>query len=136
MYRFIIIIILMFSFTLYGASWRESKNFVLKKDQVVKILVKSEGLERVLSFRWTLYTDKILVVHESFDRIVGQHMLSTGYPNQSFRKQLLPQKRSHKDIPYALVVFKKFDEGNATAAMDLLLIDKESRIELVYLTDK
>lgn len=119
-----------------AAAWRESKNYTLKKDEVVKILVKSEGQERNLSFRWTLYTDKVLVVHESFDRYVGQHMLYYGHANQSFRKQLLPQKRNPKDIPYVLVVFKKFDETNRTAAMDLFLFDKENRVKLDYLTQK
>lgn len=119
-----------------GAPWRESESFILKKDQMVKILVKSEGQERILNFRWTLYTDKALVVHENFDRFVGQHILYAGHANQSFRKQLLPLKRSQQDIPYVLVVFKKFDEGNATAQMDLFLIDKENRIVLDYLTKK
>ncbi|ADR33533.1 hypothetical protein Sulku_0867 [Sulfuricurvum kujiense DSM 16994] len=119
-----------------AAGWRESKSFILKKDELVKILVKSEGQERLLNFRWTLYTDKGLVVHESFDRIVGQHVLYAGYTNQSFRKVLLSAKRSHKDVPYVTVVFKKFDEGNATAQMDLFLFDKESRIVLDYLTKK
>jgi hypothetical protein len=119
-----------------AAAWRETKSFTLKKDQLVKILVKSEGQERILNFRWTLYTDKVLVVHESFDRFVGQHMLYAGHANQSFRKRLLPPKRSEKDTPYALVVFKKFDEANATAQMDLFLIDKENRIVLDYLTEK
>lgn len=119
-----------------AAAWRESKSFVLKKDELVKVLVKSEGQERVLDFRWTLYTDKGLVVHESFDRFVGQHILYAGHANQSFRKRLLPPKRSQKDVPFVVVVFKKFDEVNATAQMDLFLIDKEKRIVLDYLTKK
>ena len=119
-----------------AAVWRETKSFTLKKDELVKVLVKSESQERVLNFRWTLYTDKTLVVHESFDRFVGQHMLSVGHTNQSFRKRLLPPKRSQKDVPFIVVVFKKFDETNATAQIDLFLIDKEKRIVLDYLTKK
>jgi hypothetical protein len=120
---------------LESAAWRESKSFTLKKDEIVKILVKSEGEERFLNFRWTLYSDKGLVVHESFDRFVGQHVLVAGQ-NQSFRKVLLSAKRTQKDVPYLLVVFKKFDDGNKTAQMDLFLIDKENRIVLDYLTKK
>jgi hypothetical protein len=134
---------LIFIFLLFGilsvldaAAWRESKSFILKKDELVKVLIKSEGQERVLNFRWTLYKDKVLVVHESFDRFVGQHMLYASHANKSFRKVLLPAKRSHKDIPYVIVLFKKFDEANATAQMDLFLIDKEKRIVLDYLTQK
>jgi len=123
-------------FSLHGAPWRESKNFVLAKDQLVKIMVKSEGQERMLSWRWTLYTDKGLVVHENFDRFVGQHVLHSGYSNQSFRKQLLPALKSERDAAYVIVVFKKFDEGAKKAQFDLLLFDKEKRVVLDYLTEK
>jgi hypothetical protein len=119
-----------------AAPWRETKSFVLPKDRLVKVLVKSEGQERLLSFRWTLYTDKALVVHETFDRFAGQHILYASHANQSFRKRLLPPGKSEKDVPYIIVVFKKFDEGTKTAQMDLLLIDKEKRIVLDYLTEK
>lgn len=127
---------MMMAFSLHAAAWRETKSYVLKKDEVVKVLVKSPGSERLLSFRWTLYTDKALVVHENFDRIVGQHMLYASHTNQSFRKQLLPAKAGNRDIPYIIVTFKKFDEGAKTAQMDLFLIDKENRIVLEYLTHK
>lgn len=120
----------------HAAAWRESKSFILKKDELAKILVKSEGQERLLNFRWTLYTDKALVVHESFDRFVGQHILYVGHTNQSFRKVLLSSEKTSRDIPYIIVVFKKFDDGNKTAQMDLFLIDKENRIVLDYLTNK
>ncbi|MDP1785527.1 MAG: hypothetical protein Q8K81_08905 [Sulfuricurvum sp.] len=112
------------------------KTFNVEKDQLIKIMVKSEGQERLLSWRWTLYTDKALIVHESFDRFVGQHVLFTGYSNQSFRKRLLPALKSERDAPYVIVVFKKFDEGAKKAQFDLLLFDKESRIVLDYLTEK
>ncbi|HEX5669981.1 MAG TPA: hypothetical protein VFX66_00480 [Sulfuricurvum sp.] len=123
-------------FSLQGAPWRESKSFTLAKDQLVKILVKSEGQERMLSWRWTLYTDKGLVVHENFDRFVGQHVLYSGYSNQSFRKQLLPANKSERDAAYVIVVFKKFDEGANKAQFDLLLFDREKRVVLDYLTEK
>lgn len=121
---------------LVAAGWKENKDFILRKDENVKVLVKSEGQERLLTFRWTLYTDKALIVHESFDRIVGQHVLYASHSNRSFLKKLLPAKRSEKDIPYVTVVFKKFDDGNKTAQMELLLFDKENRVELKFLTEK
>lgn len=135
--RELFILLLIGTFALVqAAAWRESKSFILKKDELVKILVKSEGQERLLNFRWTLYTDKGLVVHESFDRFVGQHVLSVGYTNQSFRKVLLSAEKTPRDVPYVTVVFKKFDDGNKTAQMDLFLFDRENRIVLDYLTNK
>ena len=123
-------------FTLHGAPWREMKTITLAKDEMVKIMIKSEGQERILSWRWTLYTDKALIVHESFDRFVGQHVLYVGYSNQSFRKEILPAVKSHRDAVYVTVVFKKFDEGAKKAQFDLLVFDKEKRIVLDYLTEK
>lgn len=123
-------------FTLHGAPWREMKTFTVVKDQLIKIMVKSEGQERLLSWRWTLYTDKALIVHENFDRFVGQHVLYAGHSNQSFRKQLLPAVRSERDAVYVIVVFKKFDEGTKKAQFDLLVFDKEKRVVLDYLTEK
>lgn len=122
--------------SLHGAPWREMKTFNVAKDEMIKIMVKSEGQERLLSWRWTLYTDKALIVHESFDRFVGQHVLYAGYSNQSFRKQLLPAEKSERDAAYVIVVFKKFDEGAKKAQFDLLVFDKEKRIVLDYLTEK
>ncbi|MDP3466583.1 MAG: hypothetical protein Q8R86_12510 [Sulfuricurvum sp.] len=122
-------------FSGYGEPWRETKSFTLKKDEVAKILVKttSPKQEKVFFWRWTLYTDKALVVHESFDRFVGQHILNLEH-HQSFRKRLLNAVKSEKDVPYAIVVFKKFDDVNKTAQFDLLLIDQEKRVILDYLT--
>jgi hypothetical protein len=133
--RFFIVFLIGISVASNAAPWRESKSFILKKDELVKILIKSEGQERLLNFRWTLYTDKALMVHENFDRIVAQHVL-VAESQSSFRKFLLPQKLSRKDVPYYLVVFKKFDEGNQSAQIDFLLVDKENRIMLDYLTKK
>lgn len=123
-------------FSLQAAPWREMKTFNAAKDQMIKIMVKSEGQERLFSWRWTLYTDKTLIVHENFDRFVGQHVLSIGYNHQSFRKQLLPSVKSERDAVYAVVVFKKFDEAAKKAQFDLLLFDKEKRVVLDYLTEK
>ncbi|MFZ3052128.1 MAG: hypothetical protein WA099_01885 [Sulfuricurvum sp.] len=110
------------------------KSFTLKKDETVRLLIKTTTAkkERILLWRWTLYTDKALVVHESFDQFVGQHILYVGL-NDSFRKPLLPALKSERDVPYALVVFKKFDDKNQTAQFDFLLIDKEKRVLVDYL---
>jgi hypothetical protein len=116
-------------------AWRETKSFILKKDEVARIVIKtiSPKLERVLFWRWTLYTDKKLVVHEKFDRVVGQHILDLEM-HQAFNKRLLGAVKSERDVPYALVVFKKFDDVNKTAQFDFFLIDRENRVEVKYVS--
>ncbi|MFA6145093.1 MAG: hypothetical protein WCW84_03685 [Sulfurimonas sp.] len=124
-----------FVFTLNAEPWRETKTFILKKDEFAKIVIKSISpkLERVFFWRWTLYTDKKLVVHENFDRVVGQHMLDIDR-HQAFHKRLLGAVKSERDVPYGLVVFKKFDDVNKTAQFDFFLIDRENRIEADYVS--
>jgi len=129
----VFLIVTLGAVSLYGAAWRENKLFTLKKDEEAKVLVKGGGQERLFNFRWTLYTDKVLVVHASFDRIVAQHMLYDRNTNRSFRQKLLPAAKSERDVPSLLVVFKKFDEASKTAQFDLLVFDKEKRVILDYL---
>ncbi len=133
----IFLLIWLFLFSLHGEPWRETKSFTLKKDEIAKIVIKTASpmQEKVFFWRWTLYTDKALVVHENFDRFVGQHILTLEH-NQAFRKRLLNALKSEKDVPYGIVVFKKFDDENKTATFDFLLIDKEKRVTLDYVTKK
>jgi hypothetical protein len=128
-------ILLVYIIALQSAPWREMKLFVLKKDELARVLIKTqEGKQekvRILQWRWTLYTDKRLVVHEKFDRVVGQNVLTAGR-NDSFKKNLLPPRIGERDRASAVVVFKKFDEQNQTAIFDLLIFDKEKRVLVDY----
>jgi len=131
-----VLLLLLSAVWLQSAPWRENRLFVLKKDELAKVLIKTqEGKQekvRILQWRWTLYTDKVLVVHEKFDRVVGQNMLTSGR-NDSFKKILLPPINSERDRASAVIVFKKFDEQNKTATFDLLIFDKEKRVLVDYL---
>ena len=113
----VLLLIISMVFTLYGAPWREMKSFHLKKDEIGKVLIKTSSpkMERVLQWRWTLYTDKVLVVHEKYDRIVGQNMLSLG-SNSSFRKRLLNADR--ETYMKKLIILMIFLSPPLTYAMD------------------
>ncbi len=128
-------LILMLILSLDAAPWSEIKSFTLKKDETAHILIKTASppmSERLLTWRWTLYTDNVLIVHEKFDRIVGQHVLDLGH-GDSFRKPFLPSIATERDVPYAVVRFKKFNDQNKTALFDLLIFDKNKRILVDYL---
>jgi hypothetical protein len=128
-------LILMLVLSLDAAVWSEKRSFTLKKDETAHVLIKTASppkLERLLTWRWTLYTDNTLIVHEKFDRIVGQHVLDVGH-GDSFRKPLLPSIATERDVPYVVVIFKKFDDQNKTALFDLLIFDKNKRILVDYL---
>ncbi len=113
--------------------YKDSKSYTLKKDEFVKILVKNDNRERVFSFRWTLFRDSVLVVHKNFNNFVAQHMLYLN-KNNSFKTVLLDRRNSIRDDAYFIVSFKKFNEVNGTAVMDLFLYDRESRVKIEFLT--
>jgi len=116
--------------SLYAQAFREVRNISLKKDEQKKILVKYATNERLFKMRWTLYTDGALVVFRSYDRIVGQNILSLRDKNSSFRLYLKPQGEEQITRTYLLVRFKKFDFEKNEAVFELLLSDKKRQIEL------
>lgn len=113
--------------------FREVKQISLKKDEQTKILVKYGQIEKLFKFRWTLYVNKGLVIHRSYDRIIGQNVLSLNHKNQSFRLELKSRGADNYNVPYILVKFKEFKFDTKEAVFDLMLSDEKMQIELKYL---
>ena len=105
----------------------------LKKDELKKILVKYDGKERLLKFRWTLYKNGGLVVFRSYDKIVAQNVLYLRHKNQSFRLKLKTPGADFYNLPYVLVRFKEFKHDTNEAVFELLLSDGSMTISLKYL---
>ncbi|MBU1928106.1 hypothetical protein KKG77_03810 [bacterium] len=120
---------------IYANDFREVKQISLKKDELTKILVKYGQTEKLFKFRWTLYVNKGLVIHRSYDRIVGQNILNLNHKNQSFRVELKPRGSDNYNVPYILVKFKEFKYDTKEAVFDLLLSDEKLQIELKYLNN-
>jgi len=105
----------------------------LKKDELKKILVKYDGKEKLLKFRWTLYKNGGLVIFRSYDRIVAQNVLYLRHKNQSFRLELKTRGTDFYNVPYVLVKFKEFKYDTKEAVFELLLSDSSMKIALKYL---
>ena len=84
------------------ADWRETREIRLKKDVTQKIMVITEGNRRLLTFRWTLYQNKGLVIHRSFDGFVAQNVLALNHNNQSFRVEFSSKAQRHASFVYML----------------------------------
>lgn len=113
---------------LYGGQYREwkySKTFVLKKDQLQHVLIYDGEKRHQLSFRWTLYVNHGLVMHVDYDGHTYQPHLSTRYRLQRFKVDLFSKpidlSLSEGDPPFALLIFKAFDEKKREAYLDLLI---------------
>jgi hypothetical protein len=113
--------------------FREVKQISLKKDELIKILVKYGEIEKLFKFRWTLYVNEGLVIHRSYDKIVGQNVLKMNHKNQSFRVELKSRGAANYNVPYILVKFKEFKYDTKEAVFDLLLSDEKLQVELKYL---
>lgn len=120
------------SISILNADWREIKEIRLKKDATQQIVVRYDDVPRLLTFRWTLYTNGNLVVHRSFDDFVAQNVLSENYKNQSFRIQFTPRGKKYGAMSYVLIRFKEFDFEKNEAVFELLLRDDEKKTVLKY----
>lgn len=98
-----------------------------------KILVKYDGKEKLLKFRWTLFKNGGLVVFKSYDRIVSQNNLYMRYKNQSIRQELKTRGADFYNVPYILIRFKDFKYDTNEAVFELLLSDASMSVALKYL---
>ena len=121
------------SSTIFANDFKDVHKISLKKDEQTKILVKYNSQERLLKFRWTLFTNGGLVIHRSYDRAVSQNILYLNHKNQSFRVELKPRGADFYNVPYMLVKFKEFDYEKKEAHIEIFLSDERSQIELKYL---
>ncbi len=128
----IVIIMLIVTLPLL-ATWREHKEIALKKDQFERMVIKSDVGDRIFEFRWTLYSNTVLVVHSRFDGIVAQHLLKRNHTNQSFRLELLPRKAHKIKVPFLLVRFNDFDLEKREAHMGIYVKDDDEEIKWEYL---
>ncbi|WOE71161.1 hypothetical protein RZR97_06165 [Hydrogenimonas thermophila] len=98
----------------------------MKKDQIQHVeIVERTGQTHKLAFRWTLYINGGLVMHVSYDKHKFQPLLYLTYHRNTFRFDLFPKPKDalYKPLetPYALLVFKAYDEEKKEAWFDLLM---------------
>lgn len=123
--------LLAFSYTFASAAgYREKREVLLKKDVQKNIFVKYADKKKLLTFRWTLYTDGALVVFKSYDKIVGQNILHLRDKSQSFRVELMPKGSKFTNRAYLLVKFKEFKEPTNEVLFEVFLFDDKRYVEL------
>ena len=129
-------VLLFFNSAVYASNFAFSKEIALKKDEQKKILVKYAGIEKLFTFRWTLYINDGLVIHRRYDRIVAQNILYLNGKNQSVKVHLVTKGMRYYEAPYMLLKFKKFDVQKNKAVFQLFLYDKEKEITWRFLKNK
>lgn len=107
--------------------WDHSAAFSLKKDSWQKIEIHEGERIHDLKFLWTLYRSGALVMHVNYENRTFQPILYTKYGLNTFKIGLFAKAAdaSERQIerPYALIVFRAFDEKRQRAYLDLKIKD-------------
>ncbi|BBG65611.1 hypothetical protein NNO_0908 [Hydrogenimonas sp.] len=110
-----------------AGEWDHNAAFSLKKDRWQSVRIDEGGRIHNLRFRWTLYKNGALVMHVEYDRRKFQPLLYRRYRLDAFRFELYAKaddsSRERFESPYALIVFRAFDEKKREASLDLLIKD-------------
>lgn len=122
--------LLLISSLSFADEYREKKTISLAKDEQKKILVKYEEGSKLFKFSWTLYKNRGLVIHRSYDKIVAQNILYQRDRNRFFKLELRSRGANRFNPPYLLVKFKEFDYERKKAIFELFLYDRDLEIEL------
>jgi len=109
-----IAIFVILSSLLFSKYWDSQFDITLKKDEVSTFQIFDTVRIKNLTFRWTLYINKGLVVLANFDKYPYQFMLYKDYNRDSFRLKL-QKKRS-----FVMIEFYNFDFQKQEAKFKVL----------------
>ena len=97
----------------------KEERFTLKKDQFAIYDVD----DKPLTFRWTLFINKGLVMHYSYDGFPYQNVLYREYKQDSFKIRLKQRPDDHMEAPYLMVLFEGMEEENGAARFSVYVFD-------------
>lgn len=136
-------LILLLSIALYGAEvikWDYTHTFELKKDEVATIsVIKKEyenqsKLEGVLTFRWTLFHNELLVLLVNYEGHPTQHVLQKMYKRDTIVLSLVGD---YEQLTQRVLLKLNFsDFSNEIATVKALIYDPKKRVEVKFIDPK
>lgn len=108
------------------------EEFILKKDEVKIINLFVERDYKTLAFRWTLYKDRGLVMHLTYDRNPHQFLLykeSTAL--NAFKIPLTHTHSNRAQDAHILIYFVDFNDDKKEAKFRYYLNAYEAQIEIM-----
>jgi len=115
--------------------WTFEDTFALKKDQLQHIEIHARQKTHHLAFRWTLYSNGGLVMLVNYDGHRFQPLLYADYKRDGFRIDLFAKPNDASpmqfETPYALLLFRSFDDAKKEAWIDLK-IKADEKTEVLY----
>lgn len=132
----ILVVTLLFTLYIQANEYKYTQIIKLSKDEHKIFIVRYENSEKLFKFRWTLYANGGLVVLNSYDRIVSQHLLFKQLKRSTYSVHLRPKGSNYGRVPYVLIKFLEFDYELNKAVFKLYVSDKDSEVNLEHLEDK
>ncbi len=119
---------------LWSFQFDDTKSYSLKKDQVAKISVtkRSNRDRQQLLFRWTLYSDKRLVLLVKYDNFPTQYLLQRDYKRNSIRIYLRDDYQHSYKRAYLVLRFADFDEKKEEAKIEAFVYDPDKVLEVKF----
>lgn len=108
------------------------EEFILKKDEVKIINLFVENSRKILAFRWTLYKDRGLVMHLTYDRNPHQfHLYKESHALNAFKLPLTHTRSTKAQNPHILIYFIDFDDYKKEAKFRYYLHKYDAQIEIM-----
>ncbi len=111
-------------------SWNYKDEVELKKDQLARYHIVIDSKLYMLDFRWTLYANKGLVMLYKHGKdttkanaFPHQNILYKDHKLNSFKIKLKNRAQNAFLQPYALILFKEFDDKTKKATITVMMKD-------------
>ncbi|MFP4332970.1 MAG: hypothetical protein ACOCP1_01860 [Campylobacterales bacterium] len=129
---FVLIALVVSCFALPKDYWKSSYVVELEKDQILEIeFVPKDGVKKKLTYRWTLYKNRGLVVILRYDGFVRQFVLNNEYQRDSFKEHLYPENKYYQR-PFFLLKFVDFDRKTNKAKLQNFVHIGEMKMDIGY----
>ncbi|RDU56678.1 hypothetical protein [Helicobacter sp. MIT 99-5507] len=102
----------------------------LKKDEVKNIELFVENSKKILTFRWTLYKDGVLITHFKYDGIPYQFSLYKEHSN-SAKITLSSINSANNANPYMIFYFTNYDDMQKEARFRYYIFNFNSNVEVM-----
>ncbi|MDE6886693.1 MAG: hypothetical protein K2P17_06620 [Helicobacteraceae bacterium] len=122
-----IILLIFFAISILNAELIEE--IILKKDEVKSLDLFVENVKKTLTFRWTLYKDRGLVMHLNYDRTPHQFILyKESLAKNSYKIYLSSINSTQSENPYIRIYFIDFDDNKKEAKFRYYLFNFNNNI--------
>ncbi len=115
--------------------WSHIYTYKLKKDQLATVLIQKEDpsstmIDSNLSFRWTLFQNKALIILVNYEKFPTQYTLYNDKKQNSIRFYL-EDYTNPKNRAYLFLEFSEFDDKNKKAIIKTYIKDPLNTIKSI-----